>query len=146
MVFKVVDYDIGFRLYAIKNSLYGIVDLLCLFLGSLSLLAVHRIPCYGRCLCLLFDDLSNKTRKEKYEDIPEYAIWAVLGIINVAIAVTDLCLFGPLLVMAFLTHPLSSIQSFKHFRGKWTDKDGSGTKMIRYNWPLRVQFAYLALF
>ncbi len=68
--------------------------------------------------------------------------------------------FIPLFLIAFITHPISSIQSFNKFKIIWDPKDENNNSnarknqslsqhyrlLIRYNWSLRTQFFYLALF
>eukprot|EP01084_Bolivina_argentea_P154902 270000_1 len=156
-VFETVEYNIEFRLKAIKNSIYGIIDLLCIIIGCITFIfiSLHRIPCFCRCIGLLFDTITNKKRKEKYYKMKEYNIWLCIAFINVFISFTDLFIFIPLFLIAFITHPISSIKSFGEFAINWDPKDAQHKNenlsqhyrlLIRYNWSLRTQFFYLALF
>eukprot|EP01083_Nonionella_stella_P017418 48729_1 len=146
--FKMVSYDIAFRFKALKNSLYGVIDLLCCLIGLVVFLlfSFHRIPCFWRCAALLFDNLTNKNRKENYSQLREYHIWSCLAFTNPFIAITDLFIFIPLFLIAFITHPMSTIQSLTQFSIDWVDHPLQLRKLIRYNWGLRVQFATLAVF
>ncbi len=162
-MFETVEYNIEFRLKAIKSSVYGIIDLLCIIIGCITFIfiSLHRIPCFCRCVGLLFDNITNKKRTEKYYKMNEFHIWLCIAFVNVCISFTDLFIFIPLFLIAFITHPISSIKSFGKFAVNWDPKDAQNDnanarknedlsehykRLIRYNWPLRTQFFSLALF
>ena len=163
-----IEYDIAFRSNAIKNSIFGIIDLLCLFIGFIAFLCApfHRIPCYGRCLGQLFDNLKNTTHKTKYPQLQVHHIWICVAFVNILIGITDFFITLPIFIISLITHPVGTIKSFKKFNIDWDPKQqqnqnennqnqqarNNGTsydqylKLIRYNWPLRTQFFSLALF
>ena len=160
-IFEITEYKLEFRLNAMKNSLYGIIDLLCLFIGLLAFLCIplHRTPCYFRCLGLLFDNLSNNKRKNKYPLLREYHLWICVSIVNILRSIIDIFIISPLFLIAFITHPISTLQSFNKFAIDWDPKPAQNQqnnnndtfndqwqKLIRYNFELRFQFFLLAVF
>ena len=152
-----------------KNSLYGIIDLFSLFIGLLAFFCIplHRTPCYFRCMGLLFDNLKNNKRKTKYSKLQDYHIWICVSMVNILCSIVDIFIVSPLFLIAFITHPVSTIQSFKKFRIDWDPKpaqdqdnaqnqnqqnNNNGNfsdqwqKLIRYNFQIRSQFFFLAIF
>ncbi len=72
-IFETFEYNIEFRLKVMFNSIYVIIDLLCIIIGCITFvfISLHRIPCFCRCIGLLFDTIANKKRIEKYYKMKE---------------------------------------------------------------------------